>query len=72
MTKKEYNRIKEVLVRKKRTNGWLAKELKVSRTTVSRWCTNDSQPSFENLYKIADVLGVHVCELLVDNNPSKN
>lgn len=63
--KKRYNRIKIVLLENERTNIWLADQLNVSRTTVSKWCTNDNQPTVETLFKIAAVLGVDVCELLV-------
>ena len=38
------NRIKVVLVDKK-TNKWLSEQLGVS--TVSKWCTNTSQPLLE-------------------------
>ncbi|ANH84023.1 transcriptional regulator [Niabella ginsenosidivorans] len=65
MQKKRYNRIKIVLLENEKSNIWLAEELSVSRTTVSKWCTNDNQPTVETLFKIAEVLGVNVCELLV-------
>lgn len=41
------NRIKVVLVDKKRTNKWLAEQLGCAPTTVSKWCTNVSQPPME-------------------------
>ena len=63
--KRRYNRIKIVLLENEKTNIWLAEQLNVSRTTVSKWCTNDNQPTVETLFKIAAVLGVDVCELLV-------
>ena len=40
----DINRLKVVLVEKKRTNKWLASELKKDPATVSKWCTNTSQP----------------------------
>ena len=46
---KDINRIKVVLVEKKRTNKWLAKQLEKDPATVSKWCTNTSQPSLETL-----------------------
>lgn len=61
----DINRIKVVLVEKKRTNKWLAEQLGVNPTTVSQWCTNSSQPDLGNLLKIADLLGVDIKELLV-------
>jgi len=63
--KRRYNRIKIVLIEQEKTNIWLAEELGVSRTTVSKWCTNDNQPSVETLFKISETLGVLVSELLV-------
>ena len=65
---KDINRIKVVLVEKKRTNKWLAKwlaeQLGKDPATVSKWCTNTSQPGLETLLQIANVLEVDVKELL--------
>lgn len=65
--KKAYNRIKAVLAERGKTNIWLAEVLKKNRTTVSKWCTNDVQPTMETLFEIATVLDVDVRELLVSN-----
>ena len=62
---KDINRIKVVLVEKKRTNKWLAEALQKDSATVSKWCTNVSQPSIETLVEIARVLEVDVKDLLV-------
>ena len=40
----DLNQLKLVLVKKKKTNKWLAEQLNVNQTTVSKWCTNTSQP----------------------------
>lgn len=61
---KDINRIKVVLVEKKRTNKWLAAQLGKDPATVSKWCTNTSQPGLETLLEIANVLEVDVKELL--------
>ncbi|KAB1328966.1 helix-turn-helix domain-containing protein [Escherichia coli] len=61
---KDINRIKVVLVEKKRTNKWLAEQLKKDPATVSKWCTNTSQPGLETLLQIAGVLDVDVRDLL--------
>ena len=61
---KELNRIKVVLVEKKRTNKWLAHQLGKDPATVSKWCTNTSQPSLETLSEIAQSLDVDVKDLL--------
>ncbi len=67
MAKKAINRIKVVLVEQGRTNKWLATKLNKNTATVSRWCTNDMQPSLETLLQISDALQVNVRELLVSN-----
>ena len=60
----DLNRLKVVLAEKKRTNKWLAEILEVNPTTVSKWCTNSSQPDIGNLMRIARLLDVDVNELL--------
>lgn len=67
-TKPEYNRLKVVLAEKKRTNKELASYLKVQPGTVSRWCTNDSQPNIATLFEIAKYLDVKVCSLLFEQS----
>jgi putative transcriptional regulator len=62
-----YNRIKAVLAENSKTNLWLSAELRVNRTTVSKWCTNEVQPSMESLFRIANALKVNVRDLLVSN-----
>ena len=61
----DINRIKMVLFEKKRTARWLAEQLGVNPSTVSKWCTNTSQPDVACLLKIADLLEVDLRELLV-------
>ena len=61
----DINRIKLVLVEKKRTSKWLSDQLGVTPSTVSKWCTNSSQPDITNLLKIAGLLDVDIKELLV-------
>ena len=61
---KDINRIKVVLVEKKRTNKWLAERLGKDPATVSKWCTNTLQPGLETLLEIARVLDVDIKELL--------
>lgn len=61
----ELNRLKVVLVERKRTGKWLAEKLGKNEATVSRWCTNEFQPSLETLFAIAKALNVDVRDLLV-------
>jgi DNA-binding Xre family transcriptional regulator len=63
---KDINRLKVVLAEKKRTNKWLAEQLGVAPSTVSKWCTNVCQPSLETLLQIADNLEVKVQDLIKD------
>ena len=65
MADKAYNRIKAVLAEKNKSNNWLAAQLGRNRTTVSKWCTNQMQPTVESLVQIAKALDVDVRELLV-------
>jgi len=58
------NRLKIVLVEQSKTSKWLAKELGKSESTVSRWCTNEIQPSVETLAEIAELLKIDIKELL--------
>lgn len=69
--KKLINRLKIVLVEQSRTNKWLAENLGKSITTVSRWCTNETQPGIETMLKIADILNVDVRELLVSTKQKR-
>ena len=64
MEDRDINRLKLVLVEKKRTAKWLAEELQKAPATVSKWCTNTSQPSLETLLEIAKLLEVDVKDLL--------
>lgn len=56
MKYKELNRLKIVLVEKKRTGVWLAEQLDVTPVTVSKWCSNITQPTLYTLDKIANLL----------------
>ena len=58
------NRIKVTLVEKQKTNRWLAEQMGKSENTISRWCSNKSQPSIAQLQEIASLLDVDVRELL--------
>ena len=70
MKGKDINRLKLVLVEQKRTAKWLAEELHKAPATVSKWCTNTSQPSLETLRDIANILEVDVKELLHSSKQS--
>jgi len=65
MSKQKYNRIKVVLAEQDKSAKWLAEQLEKDKSTVSRWCTNDMQPTIETFYKIAEILDVEVRKLFV-------
>ena len=60
----DLNQLKLVLVKKKKTNKWLAEQLNVNQTTVSKWCTNTSQPDLATLKRISELLNVNVSEII--------
>ena len=60
----DLNRLKVILAEKKRTNKWLSEQLNVTPSTVSKWCTNTSQPDLENLMNIAKLLDVELTDLV--------
>jgi len=61
---KDLNRVKVILAEKKKSNLWLSKQLGCAPTTVSKWCTNSSQPPLEMLMKMSKVLDVELKELV--------
>lgn len=61
---KNLNRIKVVLVEKNKTGKWLGEQIGKDPTTVSKWCTNNTQPGLETLAEIAEILQVDIRELL--------
>ena len=60
----DINRLKLVLVEKKKTGKWLAGQLGKNPSTVSKWCSNVAQPDLVTLVKIASLLSVDVQELI--------
>lgn len=64
MNRKAINRLKVVLAEHGKTNKWLAEKLNKNGTTVSRWCTNEVQPSLDTLLEIAKLFGIDVKELI--------
>ena len=66
MEKKVYkNRIRVVLADKMVTKTYLAEQLGVSKMTISRWCTNTTQPSAPQLIEISQILQ---CDLKIYMN----
>jgi transcriptional regulator with XRE-family HTH domain len=71
MADKANNRIKIVLVERSKTSKWLAEKLDMNTSTISRWCTNETQPSLENLFRVAEVLNIDPKELIAKKTKSK-
>ena len=69
---KDLNRIKVVLVEKRRTNKWLAEQLSKDPATISKWCTNTSQPDLATLAQVANLLDVDVKDLLNSTQSKDN
>lgn len=65
---KNLNRLKAVLADAGQTNKWLAVKLGKDPVTVSKWCTNTTQPDLQTLAQISDLLQVNIRELLVSRN----
>ena len=71
MHKKPINRLKAVLAEQGKTNKWLAEKLDKNETTISRWCTNEVQPSMDNLVAIASLLKIDVRQLINSTENTK-
>ena len=69
MENRPTNRLKVVLAERRQTNKWLAAQLGVDQTTVSKWCTNSAQPGVETLVRIAKLLEVEIGELFANPLP---
>lgn len=67
----ELNRIKVVLVEQHKSGKWLSEQLGVSITTISRWCSNTSQPDLHTLNKIAKLLNISIYSLIADNKENR-
>ena len=66
MDKKKLNRLKLVLVEKEKTGVWLAEQLGVTAVTVSKWCSNITQPTQPTLDKIAELLECELRDLIIE------
>ena len=62
------NRLKAVLADAGKTNKWLAEQLGKDPVTISKWCTNTTQPDLQTLSRISDLLNVDIRELLAPQN----
>lgn len=65
MANKDFNILKLLLIEKKQTGKWLAEQLGKDQTTISKWCTNNSQPDVESLIKISKLLKVNIGDILI-------
>ena len=59
------NRLKAALADAGKTNKWLAEQLGKDPVTVSKWCTNTTQPDLYRLTRISELLKIDIADLLV-------
>ena len=62
------NRLRVILAERQITNRWLAGQLGKSEMTISRWTTNEAQPSLNQLIEMAKLLNVKLDDLLEPYN----
>lgn len=60
------NKIKVVLAEQGRTNKWLAEQIGRDPATVSKWCTNTTQPPLDAFVAISKCLNVKMEDLIRD------
>ena len=60
----DINLLKLVLVEKRKTGKWLAEQLGKNPSTVSKWCSNVTQPVLATLVKVANLLDVDIQYLI--------
>lgn len=58
------NRLKVVLAEQQKTNKWLAEQLGKDCSTISKWCTNTTQPDLQTLKRITELLEVNIQDLI--------
>ena len=66
------NRIKAVLEEKGIKQKWLSEKLGKSYNMTNSYVQNRSQPSLEDLNRIANILDIDVKELIVSNKVVNN
>ena len=69
MANNDLNRLKVVLVEQHKTAKWLAEHMDKDPATISKWCTNNAQPSLETIKKIAEILQVKMSDLVSNERP---
>lgn len=70
--RKKLNRIKAVLAETGHTGKWLAEQLGKDPVTVSKWCTNTSQPDLYTISTIAELLKIDTRELIISVGNRRN
>ncbi len=61
---KEINRLRAILAEKNKTGKWLAEQLGKDPSTVSKWCSNSSQPQLDTVVRIAELLEIDIEQLI--------
>ena len=70
--RQKLNRIKAVLAETGHTGKWLAEQLGKDPVTVSKWCTNTSQPDLYTISTIAELLKIDTRELIISVGNRRN
>ncbi len=71
MESRKINRIKVALVENGKTGKWLAEQVGKNEATVSRWCSNQMQPSLDMIVRIAELLKIDPRQLIIGGNNDK-
>lgn len=69
MENRPTNRLKVVLAERRLTNKWLAAQLGVDQTTVSKWSTNSSQPDIFTFSRICRILNTRMEDMIRETTP---
>lgn len=69
--RQKLNRIKAVLAETGHTGKWLAEQLGKDPVTVSKWCTNTSQPDLYTLNEISNLLSIDLRDLLMQQKQTQ-
>lgn len=63
------SRIGEVIDSKGLKQKWVAEQMGIAPTVLSRWVHNRGKPSVDRLFKLAEILGCSVDDLYERESP---
>lgn len=59
------NRINEIVLKSGKKKQFIAQNIGVAHTTLSRWCSGVTSPSVDKLQKLANYLNVPITEFFL-------